>query len=565
MTKKSIVLTVLAAVLIMEISTPASAQRITRSGTRDRNTTQDTRQPVNRQQNDQQQIQQAAQDLDATLVNFLEMVNLQQKPTPQDLDQSKAVVTAAKKYAKRFMDPLKCELFMLDAWNKFYDNDFTNASLTATQAYKADQTNNDARSTQAAFAIFADRKPHVPPAPKQRPAPRTSTSVQGRSDSGRSTTRRTPSSSRPQNTRTQPAPVASNFNMNASSGNILQFDPDAVDIDMLGKTVTPMKLACINSTSMDYNPALANLCIMFWQIESKNAPGEPNDATVRSRSTRPMQNNPYSRTPPQRGQDPRSGSRNMYDEYDRGGRGDYGRGDYGRGGNGMGNRQNGDPFASQMEAYGKIFQTRVINPQVKFVAINTNSLTETQAVVEKMVQNPWPWANVMAASPASGASQFADIDATTPKLAIVDRTGKIKYAGPAAGFLAPMVIDHLAGNTAPAPAMTSTLKNIFTSKKPTETRPTATPPQTNLNMSDQGTDEITPEDYEAGKKLEYAKAFVQMGRKPKLTSKLAVDTCREIIKDYPQSEYAQEARMLLRKVPEYERKRYKITDAEMGL
>ncbi len=59
--------------------------------------------------------------------------------------------------------------------------------------------------------------------------------------------------------------------------------------------------------------------------------------------------------------------------------------------------------------------------------------------------------------------------------------------------------------------------------------------------------------------------YVSAGRKPVLTSKKGVDFCRQIIREYPNTKYEQEARMLLRRVPEYERKRYNITDKEMGL
>ena len=91
---------------------------------------------------------------------------------------------------------------------------------------------------------------------------------------------------------------------------------------------------------------------------------------------------------------------------------------------------------------------------------------------------------------------------------------------------------------------------------------TTTPPP---NRIDEDDDEITPESYQAGKLLEYAKMYVKAGRKPVLTSKRAVDICRQIIRDYPNTKYEREARRLLKKVPEYERKRYKITDKEMGL
>ena len=242
------------------------------------------------------------------------------------------------------------------------------------------------------------------------------------------------------------------------------------------------------------------------------------------------------------------------------------------GGYGMGGRQQSDPFTLQVDAYSRMFGAQLINPQVKFVAINTDLVESRQAVIAKLLESPMPWANVMASNPTSGAVQYADMNCNTPKIAIVSKGGKIRYAGPAAGFLAPMMLDHVAGQTgtalpvATSPQTTNTggvsnaLKNLLSGRSGTTA---ARQPSTTQATGDNG--EITPESYQAQKLLEHAKVFVGIGRKPRLTSKTGIGICRQIITKYPNTKEAQEARVLLRSVPERERTRYKITDAEMGL
>ena len=77
---------------------------------------------------------------------------------------------------------------------------------------------------------------------------------------------------------------------------------------------------------------------------------------------------------------------------------------------------------------------------------------------------------------------------------------------------------------------------------------------------------ITVEDFQAQKLLTYAQGlFIPAGRQKFLTSKMGVDLCRQIINEYPNTTYADEARKLLRTVPPNEQKRYNITNEEMGL
>jgi hypothetical protein len=241
--------------------------------------------------------------------------------------------------------------------------------------------------------------------------------------------------------------------------------------------------------------------------------------------------------------------------------------------------RNVDPFASEVTAYSQLFGSYLVHPKVKFLAVNTDPVKSAPMVVNKLLESPWPWAHVMAAKCTGGMARYANMDCKQPTLAIADTSGTIKYAGPARGFLARMMLIRIAGEPPSAGSIRrpggrpppSTIFNPFKGlfgggkqRPPAKTTTGgATPPPPDRIDEEDG--EVTPESYQAGKLLEYAKMFVSAGRKPVLTSKKGVELCRQIIREYPNSKYEQEARLLLRRVPEYERKRYNITDEEMGL
>jgi hypothetical protein len=569
---------------------------------------------MDRRQQAEQDILKTQQDLDAMLVKVLQIVNAQIDPPADFMQGSKEVLAKAKKYASRFSErELKCEVFMLQAWNGYFEKDMETAVIASKEAFRTNPTNNDAKATQVAMSLMMDRKPLEIAPPRPRPAARDGNRQYGPNGGG--------GMANPYGEGRGGDPYGGGFgapgggSAGASTGNILNMDVDAVDMEMIGQKVGPMKLQCVNSTSFDYDPSQGNLCMLFWQVSSKSASGEPNGFSApnarqpgrggygagggmsgRGMSGRGMGGPGYGGGMDGRGMGPGGygggmggdmrgpgygGGQPYTDSYDERYRDSFG-GPEGQGYGMAGGRQ-GDPFTVEMSAYGNIFGSQLMNPAVRFVAINTDPIAVSGMVVQKLLENPWPWANIMAANPNSGASQYVNMDCARPKLAVVDKTGTIKYAGPAEGFLAPMMVSHLSGKPSPQAIFdggagtgpgTNQPTNPFTrllfggpsipNPAPVVPRAVETaPPASQTKGEDEG--DITPESYEAQKLLEYAKMFVQAGRKPILTSKQGVETCRRIIREYPNTKEAQEAKILLRSVPEAEQRRYGITDEEKGL
>jgi len=73
------------------------------------------------------------------------------------------------------------------------------------------------------------------------------------------------------------------------------------------------------------------------------------------------------------------------------------------------------------------------------------------------------------------------------------------------------------------------------------------------------------EDVRAQQLYQMAETESKIAHKPMMSYKRMVDYCREIIREFPTSPYADKARELLRQMPERHRKLHKVTDEEMGL
>jgi hypothetical protein len=543
------------------------------------------------EQKRQQATENAATSIDTDLVDMLSLINQGQRPNKDELTSAQDTIDKSRKYIKQFQDNMVCQFMMLNAWTNYFDAGAKTALSPANQAYRKNNSNNDARATQAAIALLAGQKPLIVRAERQQTQQeQPSTGQRSRSQAGgqeRGRSRRQgqdTTSGRGRGGRGAEAGygagTAGTYSGTASSGSILNLDTDSIKVDWLGRKVGQFRLDCINGTTFSYNPAESNLCILFWKLATAEDSVHDDSSSAEEeegfdmRRVRPQgEGTPY---PTQsRGMGPAA----RVDRFSQ-----------------MGARPGllgdepapaSDPVSAQMSALGNLFSVQFQNPDVKFIAININNPEEAPAVVARLLKSPGPWAqaildNVTATS-AFKTLNLEEITSAQPLTAIVDKTGTVRYAGPAAGFLAPMMVDDLLSRNSelsPAdsfaitddvetidgeilepsanqedelPGQTPVTAPAMTEYVPTQTRTT-------------GVTDLTPEDFQAQKLLAYAKGlFIPAGQKKFLTSKTGVDLCRQIIRDYPNTTYADEARKLLRTVPPNEQKRYNITPEEMGL
>lgn len=72
------------------------------------------------------------------------------------------------------------------------------------------------------------------------------------------------------------------------------------------------------------------------------------------------------------------------------------------------------------------------------------------------------------------------------------------------------------------------------------------------------------ENPDAQQKLAFAQNYLNLAEKGIPSYSQVVAICRGVIKDYPETQYERQARVLLRQVPEDLRSQYNITDEELG-
>jgi hypothetical protein len=524
------------------------------------------------------------QAMDDQIKELLTMVNEMRRPDPARLTIAEQTLKESGRFVRKFDQNIQCEYGMLDAWLKYFRNDIPGAAIAASAAFKTDGDNNDAKITFAAMTIVSGRRPTGVVAKKEVPLAGDRNSADARRQMMEQ-----PRNRRPNETGEQPLMAT------ASTGNILQVDINALNLDLFEQKVPALQTQCVNSTSFSYSPGQSGLCLLFWQVRPKTfvpsatpAAGEPNQPGT---ANRPGQRNaaPAARRDPMGGGDyPAPMNRGRDPSRSRSGA-PLGMSMEGYPGMAPGYGATGTRSTVETEtaALGQLFLAHYADPDLKFLGVNTDNAAAKKEAVARMVQSPTPWAQVFASDPKSGLGQFAKVEAEVPILAIADKTGAIRYAGPAAGFLAPMVLEHLGGlgsavpSAAPAPAVpTPAAPKPAAPVSPAAPKPqSATPavpantvpkPKVSISLEDiEPTEEELENDpslYEAAKKVEYAKTlFIPAGQKRFMTSKNGVETCREILRRWPNTKYAELARQLLRKIPEDEQKRYKITNEELGL
>ena len=483
-----------------------------------------------------QKNQSGAKDVDKHLKDMLENINRQQYPDKKSTVGTVRLLQSAKKTLDAADSNATCQYFMLQAWNTYFAGNKEGALKVSLKAYKTNTANNDARLTHVALALINGEKPVLLDSKKVKQ----------------------PQKKPPQNEHMNPPGFGGMMEpggmqgparsvSRSTSGEILQLDDDALNDKLLASTIEPLKLDCLNSTSFSYNPQDSVLCAMFWQIGLKDTSSvaDPNDKKKKKNSKTPAQHQGFAGPGGMLGFGPNTNNR-------------------------TGNNRD-DPLFAQMDAFGKLFANNIDNPAIKFVAVNTDSSKNARSgVMQKLMENPWPWAQVIAVEAGNSENlklpeAFADLDTNKGSLVIIaDSEGLVRYAGPADGFLAPLILNDLApGSAPPATKSTAAKPSSPEPKKPSvvETlpavEPTAAAPKKTISQDD---DYFDPQ---AEKLLEHGRGLVKIGR---LTSyKKGIDLCRQVINDYPNTKYEQQAREILKSVPERHHKRYNITNEELGL
>jgi hypothetical protein len=251
-------------------------------------------------------------------------------------------------------------------------------------------------------------------------------------------------------------------------------------------------------------------------------------------------------------------------------------------------------------AFTNLYNRYSKNPKVQFAGINFNDPAKIANVQNWFAKNPQPWQCV---PPNAMAQQLVTSvlgeRPTKAMLIIAGPDKKIRYAGDANNILPNMIIQNILLNpkefaepneanepnapkkvAEPNKAQMEYLKPADINQAPKAATTTPSQPVQSPNTTQtpapstaapaaqkpQENGDFTEANYEAEKDLSYARTLFQISNKMQARSyRDPIELCRKVIAKYPNTKYAQDARVLMRQVPERFRANYNITDAELGL
>ena len=467
-----------------------------------------------------------------TLSGILEKVNLNQRPTEAQIQSAAELLETNRRNATAYDSAQKAGYMLLQSWISYYQKDPVANLNWAVRACREDMTNGDAWNSQTLFSFIYGRRPVEPQAPRpQRPQPEARRQQQPRPQ---------PRGGRQAETIME-AP-AMTFNPQAPFGQpgMLNFDLNMLRRDFFRERFARMELQTVENKKIVYNPAADVLCILFWQAEEvadPNAPGARKPAAPTA-ANREMEMAPMS----------------------------------------METTAAAYSLDNQQAYFEVMMDVLAAKKEVKFVEINTNS----QAAALAAMKNHKPVAPLVAAAlPQSGAAALAKVDVKIPFMAIIDKEGQVKYAGVADGFMPAFILTHITGTPIDLEAFIPANSTF----SPMEMRPPMMPemmmqdpfmmaPPTPADPNHPGAQTPPQKQYRELSEHQKLQAETQLGVANDLFGKAAarrmtsyknyVEICRGVIRNYPDTIYAEQARQMLRKVPERQRAAYNITDAEVG-
>ncbi|MFZ9010268.1 MAG: hypothetical protein ACO20W_00065 [Anaerohalosphaeraceae bacterium] len=502
-------------------------------------------------------------EVSGALTEILEKVSMNQASEAAAIEQARQLLDENKRNGWAFDDVQKGEYMLLQAWTAFYEGNPVDAVNWSMRAAKTDATNGDAWISQGLFCMLNGKRPMMPRVKKPKAKRRNN------SDGGR------PRPSRRKNGEGM-SPLESSSASTKPYGEqgVLEFDMSLLRSEMLKKRFDRSEYQSVDGSAIEYIPGEDTLCVLFWQL--KEVTPDANDV--------PSSDGPSSDFMMGYG----GGSQKQLD-YDIEGQREY------------------------MKLVSKACQE---NEQIKFLQINTNKTERTSELAsDSDVKEGGPL--VVAAESGSGAEEFAGLKADQPFALIVDKEGIVRYAGPAAGFMPAFILTDLTGIQIDLEEQEEIQQQVQqqaqhkkrqgSSKKgngeipyylmmpgyqppplekeepvpghdpnkpveapvaepnaPAEPKPAPKPAPKAQGHQDFPTQSLEDQ-IRAEKLLQSAEMHIEESRKLRMKNpKQGIEDARKVMQQFPNTEHAEKARDLLRRVPDRWKQQHNITDEELG-
>ena len=445
----------------------------------------------------------ASDDISFKLQTVLKVVNSGELLQDADTKVIEKTLAEAKRYFPTFSPESQCQYHLLSAWANHFAHKQKKALTDAEKAFQADGENENAQATRWAMSIL-NKDYRI---------------LKELAQEGSSIfTAETQVSRRPQRTGRR----------GSDSDEDLNLDPASIKAELFGKTIQTVQLRCLNSSTLSYTPGDSAMCILFWKLPS----GESSDASEGGYAMPGM-------AMPQRSR--RSGRNDGTSEV----------------------------YTEQIEAFAKLFLAEMENSSIRFLAVNVDAIDMKPQVVAQLFTNSWPWAHVMADDPANSAiAEFKSLEIKQPTLAIIAADSSICYAGQVTGFLPRLVITEVVSKINADSSHKEPLPEAAVDENVDTNSSFQEPPVEQETIGvDRQSDQTADTEQElilAEQVYQQAVGFNKVGRRTG-AYKTMVESCRKILREYPQTPYAEKARQLLRRIPKRHRSKYDLTNEELGL
>ncbi len=482
-----------------------------------------------------QEAREFASKIDPALRDLLKPVQKNQQPSEDLIQKAKSVLEDTKRHFSVFDDKPKAQFMLLQSWTAFYQDDLTQAMGWSRRACKTNEASQDAWVSQAVFSMLQGKRPALPRIEEPKPRPELP--------------KRTPTPRPRQNN------DAVRYERKAqpySEKGILEFDLLGLKSRVFREQFDRTELLAVSGEKIEYKLGTDTLCLLFWQ-DDPTAPVDTDDPEQRPQKETPetMQKMAFEDSYRPRGTRPQNTDIKSQRSY----------------------------FELLMDACGD-------HPEIKFAQINTIQPKQLDTFLADLpdyseVSIP----TVIAAAPDSNAQRFVGWDAKKPFMAVIDKEGTVRYAGPAADFVPAFILAELTGieidlekqnqstkarNT--APPMFTRRQPLADPNKPASKKPVAEPnspakstPSKKPPAEPAESPTLTLEDQiRAEKLLQLAQMEIEKSLKLRSNPKRGIEACRKILAQFPNTQYAQQARELLRQVPKRYQEMNDITDEELG-
>ena len=205
--------------------------------------------------------QESFPDVENQLTQILEKVNINRNPSDGLIAQAETTLKTNKRYSLAYEDEQRATYMLLMAWTKFYQDNLPDAMKYSLRGCKLDSTSLDAWISQAVFCMLSDKRPRLPRVKK----PQQRRPQQRRNSDGLMMPGMAPDISQPADTKLVMKKGTLEFDLKMLASAKLKERFDKIDYKKGWEE------------EYGYDPNQHTLCLLFWQSDEEMADDEDND------------------------------------------------------------------------------------------------------------------------------------------------------------------------------------------------------------------------------------------------------------------------------------------------